>query len=42
MGLVCDKPSNHGEHFCQVFLKSYGVWLKCGSYKVQSYQIVLI
>ena len=42
LSLERDTPPHHGERLCQVSLKSYDAWLKCGSDKVQSFQIVLI
>ena len=42
LGLVRDTPPHHDERLCQVSLKYYDAWLKCGPDKVQSYQTVLI
>ena len=42
LGLVRDTPPHYGQRLCQVSLKSYNAWLKCGPDNVQSYQTVLI
>ena len=36
LGLARDTPPHHGEHLCQVSLKSYNAWLKWGPDKVSN------